>query len=386
MMKLLLLRAFPLILRPAVIFFEGSTLNDKYLIIIVLPIAMMALTISSIPIHLDYFSSSSKQWKTNNIGKIYISSLSWLILISLIVLCVFLYLLSSELKAEVIFIIILVFFIEKISDEISRFLEFKKNFIKWFFIQVLRSAWMFVPIFLTLIGYDYVISFLAVASICAVCMFLLFVMLTGLKPELSFVGIKPIWKNLVFLIGSILPASYLQIPRILIVKLFPDYAHAYMVVSQLGQGVGLLFNVKHQIPYRKAIARRTILFQKTLFPAMKRYLYAITFFLIVYIFVLKFVNFDDLNQFRLMFLLAPIVCVDSLMFAILTSHLGYLPWFVTRKSIFKTYTICLCVGAPFALFLYSLSIILNAFNLIMVPMLTIGVGFLWLSLILKRYF
>ena len=57
MLKLLVLRAAPLFLRPAAIFLEAVLVSGDYVLIFVLPVAMMALTLSSIPLHLDYYKS-----------------------------------------------------------------------------------------------------------------------------------------------------------------------------------------------------------------------------------------------------------------------------------------------------------------------------------------
>lgn len=86
MIKLLFLRVVPLMLRPAAVFLEGTLVSDKYVLVLLLPVAMMALTISSIPVYLEYFRSHPGQTGHALLARRYISSLSWLTLLSLLVL------------------------------------------------------------------------------------------------------------------------------------------------------------------------------------------------------------------------------------------------------------------------------------------------------------
>lgn len=386
MSRLLVLRLVPLLMRPAAVVLEGALLSDGYILILLMPVAMMALTISSIPVHLDYFRSHAGMAGHIRLGQIYSSAFSWLTLVSLMVLAGLLMVLPLGFSPLLISAICLTFLIEKLADETCRTLEFSKAFVKWFLVQSLRSGWFILPVGVSLTGADYGDSFLAFAGLILILMALAFLRVTGLRPRLGLDGMAEIGTNLVFLAGSLLSAGYVQLPRLLVAKLFPEQAHVYLATTQLCQGASLIFSVQYQIPYRKIIARRPKLFQRRMWPTMLRLLVPVVLTAILYLAgdassLLAYPSRDIVQ----VALLLPILTADTLMLVVLSAHLGYLQWFVGKYSAFMTYLICIGTAGLWAALLVS-SGLWQVLSLLAVPALTILTGAVWLFIVIMRYF
>lgn len=382
MLKLLLLRAVPLVLRPVVILLEGYLVVDGDILVQTLPIAMMALTISSIPVHLDYYRADGNDPKLAALGARYVSALIWVTIISLVVLAGVLLL---DMGGLLVVAICLFFLIEKLADEISRMLEFRKAFVKWFLVQALRSGWMLIPIAASLAGLRYELAFVASTALATVAFALLFVRVTGLAPRLDLDGLSAIRGNLVFLAGSFLPATYRQVPRILVARLFPDQAHIFLATAQLTQAVGLLFNVRFQIPYRKVIARKTRRFQKLVQPAMLRLLLIPAIIAPLSLAAGLLLPVDTLTGLPLAVALLPLLLGDAIAFAILAAHLGYLPWFERRRAVLVTYIVngLLLLGL---LALFQVPQVGEHLSILSITSSFILLGLAWLAVIQLRHF
>lgn len=386
MIWLLLLRVLPLLLRPVAIILEGALLSDNYILIQLMPVAMMALIISSIPVHLDYFRSHAGQEGHARLSRAYIAALSWLTLFSMAVLTGLLVVLPLGFGPLLIAAICLTFLIEKLADETSRALEFRKAFVKWFLVQSLRSGWFIMPVAVSLTGADYGQTFLAFSALILILMALTFWWVTGLRPCLSREGLAPIRTNLVFLVGNFLTSGYLQLPRLLISKFFPAQAHVYLVTAQLCQGAALIFSVRYQIPYRKIIARRPLLFQRRMWRAMRGFLLSVVLAALLYLAgAAGNLLVPSPSDIAMTTLLVPILIADALMFAVLSAHLNYLQWFASKCSALTTYLICIFVAGLLATLLTG-SGLWQVLPLFAVPALTILTGAAWLLIMNMRYF
>jgi hypothetical protein len=385
LLKLLFLRAVPLVLRPVVILMEGFLVAGGNILVLTLPVAMMALTISSIPVHIDYYRADKNSKERITAGEQYVSGLICLICLSLVVLASVLYVADVGLHGWLIVATCLLFLIEKQADEVSRILEFRKAFGKWFLVQSARSGWMLVPIVASAAGQSYQVAFVASSSLVAAAFVFLFFKVTGLPLVVGRSGLTVIRAKLIYLVGSFLPASYRQLPRILVTRLFPEQAHIYLATAQLTQAVGLLFNIRFQIPYRRVIARKTRLFQKRARPAMLRLLLVPAVIVPVWMVGAPLIPDDRWTGFILALVLCPLLVADALMYAILTAHLGYLPWFERRSRVFISYVInivllvVLLMVYQWALPTGELSTVavVSGFNLL---------GFAWLGVLLARHF
>jgi hypothetical protein len=385
MLRLFLLRVIPLLLRPVAVILEGVFIETEQVLVLVLPISMMVLTISSIPVHLDYFKSLASQPNRDQLSRKYMSALTWLTLGGILMILPISMVPSLGLHTSIIYAICIVFVIEKLADEASRTLEFRKAFGKWFLVQAFRSGWFFLPIGASLFGFDYVDAFLIAGLIALSIMYFVFKRVLGLIPRLSLEGISSIRNNIVFLVGSFLPASYRQLPRIAIAKIYPDQAYVFLAISQLTQSVGLVFNVRFQIPYRKVMARRTAAFQKILQPVMLKLLLPAALIAVAYFLLSVAVDPAKLSSIELALLLGPILTADALTFAILSAHLGYLPWYANNRAALATYLLCITAAIVFAGLLVSVEVS-DYITILGVPALTMVVAFIWLILIIRLNF
>ena len=385
MLKLLALRAVPLVLRPMVILLEGYLVVGGNILVLTLPIAMMALTISSIPVHIDYYRADQSYPARQSIGEQYISGLLWVTLLSLAVLASVLFVAELGMGGWLIAATCLLFLIEKQADEVSRMFEFRKAFVKWFLMQTARSGWMVLPIVASLVGLSYELSFVVSATLASVVFAVVFLRVTQVRIVMDLRGLAAIRANLVYLAGSVLPASYRQVPRILVARLFPEQAHIFFATAQLTQGVGLVFNVRFQIPYRKLIARKPRLFQRLVQPAMLRLMLIPAVIAPAWMVGAMLLSVDGWTGIALALVLFPLLVADSLMFAILASHLGYLPWFERRSRVLVTYLIN-AVLLLALMMVYELPQIANRLSVFTIVAGLIVLGLAWLGVILARHF
>lgn len=385
MLKLLALRAGALFLRPAAIYLEYLLVTDGFAIVLVLPVASLALMISSVPVYRDYFRTRRDAKDYHEIGLDYVSALTIVSVAALGVLAVAVSILPLGMSVTLCAAACSTFFVEKFSDETSRALEFRKAFGSWFLVQVLRSGWLAAPIALHLIGAPYELSFLVTSVLTAIFFLVLFHRVTGLSPRFDLRGWPVIRESSAFIAGNFLPAFYQQGPRILVPRLFPDLAHIYFALAQVCQGVSLLFNVRYQIPYRQLTARRPRLFERRLRPTIARLVSLVVAVCLTYLALSGFVSADNLSGFWRAALLSPMLLNDALMFAIGGLYLGYMPWFVRPRSALTTYVMCIGALALSVSVLYAMhqTGVLTLFNL--APIFTLT-GVLWYAIIRMRHF
>lgn len=384
MIRLLTLRGVPLLLRPTVILLEGSIIVEDPILILVLPLAMMALMVSSIPVHLDYFKSQATHPDRKRLAHSYVSGLTWICLLSLLILAPLLVLLPLKLSGTIVLSVCLVFITEKLADETSRALEFRKAFVKWFLVQSLRSGWMAIPIVLSLAGVSYETAFLLMSGFACALMFQLYLKVLGLRPRLSREGFGLIRDNLVFLAGSFLTASYQQLPRVVIAKMFPEQAHIYLALAQVTQGVNLVFNVRFQIPYRRIIAHKPLTFQRRLKPAMLWILAPSSVVALIYLVLPILIDVTSLPNGMLAALLVPAMVANALTFSILGSYLGYLQWFARKSHVLSLYLSCIVVAAS-SWVVFSTHVT-NYITLLSIPVFVMITGFVWIVLIQIWFF
>lgn len=387
--KLLFFRASPLIIRPLAILSEGLWLDDVNFLVFVIPSAMMILLLSSVPVHLQYFMELSRgrvggenKFTTEYMSSVFI--LMVLFSVSGVLILSMTPLFNSGGIKGLAFPVVAVFCLEKISDEVSRILEFKKKFSSWFYVQIVRSSWLFIPLLLALLGFDYFGFFIIIA--CAVLFFFLviFCLMVKKTPGLYLIGLLNIYKNVSYAPGNFLSASYSQFPRVFVSGYYPDIAHAYVVISQLLQGGSILFNVKFQIPYRKAISRHPILFQKKLKKVMYPAAYASSFVAVMGLAFSGIIYYFDFNVDALiMFFLVALLVAENITSAIVFSHLGYLHWFASKKEVLTTYF--LCAGGALA-GMVSFWVVFKNATVIAVPAMVTMVGCLWMLIINFRHF
>lgn len=385
MIKLFIYRIIPLGIRPATIILEGMLANNQNILIQTLPISMMALMLSSIPVHLEYYKSKTVQPALKILETQYISGLTWLILIFTAALTVIISLPPLNFTSNLIIITCSMFLIEKLADESSRSLEFRKKFFGWFLVQFLRSAWLLIPLTAAFLGLNYAALYLVFCLLTALTSLFIFIHVTGLLPSLNLRGFTPIKNNIVFFFGSFLPASYRQLPRFIVAQVYPEQAHTFLAIAQIGQGINVMFNVRFQIPYRKLIARRPLKVQTILEPTMRCVLLLPILTSLLYVSGPIFIDLSQTTSFHQMIFFAPVVFAEALLFAIIAAHLGYIQWIGKRHAAMIYYLVCITLGLTIGVVLFNANYT-DVTNLTGIPVITIIVGIIWLLIAKATFF
>ncbi|HEY0596050.1 hypothetical protein, partial [Sphingopyxis sp.] len=281
MISLLVQRAAVLMLRPAAMAAEALFVPGGNIMIFAIPIAALALTASSVPVHSQYMVATPNTPNLRALERSYVSGLLYISVISVAVLFLSLILIWKGVSLELVAITLSMFVIEKFSDELTRFYEFQKKYSRWFIAQSVRSIWLLVPVACYNLGADYLHSFFIASMSIAVITLVNFFFSTHLRPSLSPTGWQAIRTNAVFLSSSFLLAIHRQAPRIAVAFAFPKVAHFFQIVAQVGQVVSLLFNVKYVIPYRAVMSRRPRLFERMLSAAFLKIIQAVIAMLVL---------------------------------------------------------------------------------------------------------
>jgi|TARA_A100001391_G_scaffold184988_4_gene153285 hypothetical protein len=384
MIRLLLIRALPLFFRPAAIIAEAILLHGSDVLVIVLPVASLALSISSVPVHVDFYRSSAGDKEHANRGRDYASAVTAVLLIGLFSIVVLLLALPFASGALVVAAIAVTFGVEKIADEVSRALEFQKNFLSWFWVQVIRSIWLLLPIVVARVSsMDYEVAFVCFSMLAFLGFWVLFYFVTGLSLGMGLRGYTLVRDKLPFLLGNALPGIYRQLPRVLVSSMFPQYAHSFLAVAQVCQGAGLLYNVRFQIPFRKVIAHRTRLFQARMRPLMAKYVLIIFATALTYLFA-GFVA-PHVEPVVLAILLVPLLLADAVFFSILSATVGYVAWSSQTEVAVLTFAICLLVIVG-SLGILAAAFVSTQLSVVQIPAVAIIIGVSCLAIINARHF
>jgi len=355
------------------------------LLVLTIPLSMVALTLSSVPVHLNYFKSLDINSSTSHaLSKQYISSLTWVSIISFAILSLTLTILPGENDAYFISLVGITFLIEKLCDESSRFLEFQKKFVNWFYVQTLRSGWFLAAQALSFSTLPYKENLILCAAIALLISLYVFSRVSKLTFCFNLTGVHLITNNLVFWFGNFLPTIYVQVPRIIVPILFPNGAHIFFALSQIAQGVGLLFNVKFIIPYRKVIARHTKLFHDRIFRV--KLVTMLVCFIVATAYIYFGLSLDNSpSQAYLVLGLSPIVLADALTLSVLSAYLGYIPWIGNMTLSAKYYWTCLisAILTAAAIYFSSLFEILSIYNILG---FSICLGLIWALLAYSWFF
>ena len=371
-----------LFLRPAAIMAEGLLIPGGNVLIFVLPVAAMALTMSSVPVYLEFMRATEHHADRRGIERNYISGLLTTTLLALLILC--LVLLWSRTSFVMLCSIVATFLVEKFADELTRYYEFKRQYNNWFITQIWRSSWLFIPMGLALAGWNYGLSFLVLALFSAASAVGQFFLATKLRPAFNREGWTIIRNNSPFLSSSVLLAVHRQVPRIAVAHFFPHYAHAFQAISQIGQGASLIFNVRFQIPYRRLIARRTLRFEKLFLPVFRRLVGAALALMVIGILVPGLAGYLEARELVFFVALGFAMAGDALAFSLFSAYLGYLPWFVRPSSASATFALD---GLLFVLAFSVAYVVVERFggSLIVVPAATTLLSLASMALIRYRH-
>ena len=83
-------------------------------------------------------------------------------------------------------------------------------------------------------------------------------------------------------------------------------------------------------------------------------------------------------------LLVPVMTADAILFSIMTAHLGYVSWFVSRRAALKTYLLCVFAGVGVATAVGAAGGLLV--SPLILPVTTMFIGALWVMIIYILHF
>ena len=155
MIYFLIIRTVPLLLRPLAVFaesffFEGSTLS-----VLVAAAGGMGLALSSIPVHMPVYQTLVSDPDFSRQRNRYLSAMALLTVAGGILTVLAALFIDSATGAAVLAVVVFAYLVERATDEIARYLEFRKQFFRWFIVQIIRSGWLLVAMAVTMLGIGY---------------------------------------------------------------------------------------------------------------------------------------------------------------------------------------------------------------------------------------
>ena len=365
---------------------EAFFLDGAFLLVTLIPIVSLIHMATCVPVHIEYFSAARQPEPKSDIAKDYTSALT-IIAVTASLLLVIVTSLMPHATKFVILGAVTMYVSEKYFDEISRFFEFKKKFNSWFGVQTIRSAWLFAPILLAIVGLNYEAMFVVVSLpvlILALCMFKY---IFKLYPSINTRAFTVVTNKVPYVLGSALSASCRQMPRVLVTSLFPSLAHVYVSIAQLSQVSSLIFAVKVVVPRRRVLSRKPKKIVGIFDSFFKRILFWSCSTAVVCIFLGGILGTDRLGMIYICSLLTIIFVAESLSAEILKFDSGLLPWFVDKYSAFLSYTICTSLYLSiFLLYLYFSSFMPSLQEIVYVPAINILlVTCLWRIIVIRHF-
>ena len=338
---LIFYRLVPQLVRPLVVLFEGIYCNSNLLVSIISLNSLLIIS-TAVPCHIDFF----KKEKLKNLTS-YISSIVQIIIFSLI-LSFLLYFTLFEQNILLAVISSLLFLIDKLVDELARYNELHKRYLKWFYLQFAKAAW---PIFgMILFYFEYLEYNHAIFLVSFIVLIpLLYTFQSEFKIKLrdynNTEGLLNIKDKITLTIGSFIPSVLLTGPRLFVSSFFPNIAHYFFVATQLANTFNLMYNIKFSIPYRRIIAIKPYKYVKIIFGNTVTIMH-FTFIIALISYLLFEYNLDEVSNNHDVVIFTPILIINAFLVAHFLNLVSVLHWVKATDRI-KTYV---TYGFTFLLF------------------------------------
>lgn len=368
MIKLLLVKGLPLLSRPLAIFLDGYFAGNLKLLVYVVPISMMTLAASSVPVYRKYYLAKFTLNKKPDYREVSLteSAYSGQLAVILVVSVALLFIACKWFKInhDGLFPLIAcaLFVSEKYFDEITRLLEYRKEFDRWFIAQTARSAWMILPgIGYKLGKWDYQMSLLVLALVAAALAALVFYSIVRASPKISISGLIGMASEMRLVPGAIILSTARNIPRLLVARYFPNVSHIYISLGQLTQSINLLYDVRFMAPLRRVMSLRPRRYARSL---KKLYFTVVTISLLVVAFfgIISFVVPDifvfGVSKFTYPAILLMLL-VEASIGSVFSSLIGLPQWFIEDSVLARLYVNVAIAGAILGLVTYRILMIAN---------------------------
>lgn len=370
-------------IRPLGIALERILLPGSDLQVTLVPLVALIIICSAVPTHLEYYKSQSGQTQ-NAQAKIYLQQL-FLVIGLVIILCGAGFMFSGKFMSAFFLCFLVFYLLEKVVDELQRKFEFQKQMYLWFLLQFFRSTWVIAPILLAYFGIDYELAFWALGLMMLSGTLIFFFREFPVFILPSRVALQAIMQKSVYLFGNFTMGGYRQGPRLYVAASYPDFAHLYLIVSQIVQTFNIAYNAKLQIPYRKIIAQKTRLVFNRVTRVNRMLITGIVFVACVFLAVPGFQN-ANASPLSMTFLLFPILAGEAVLAAMLAAMIGYIQWGISIRgfAMASAYLACIAGALVFVFTATGLNQLVST-NILYLPALNCLLGALLIACMAEFY-
>lgn len=213
--------------------------------------AMLLLAVSSVPVHRELYLKNA--W-TGSAYRIYIAALLIIVGAAAIGMGLIALLLETPLSP----LIVSIFVVEKLLDELARAKSYQKKLVAWECITFARAAIPLLIVSYSLLAvYDYVGSMTAAYT--GLAGLLITVLIRELKipsKENMSNGVKLLYNSFLYGAGGLMTGFIRQGPKNMMLFYSPGSLQIYLMASQICSVFNILYNVKFQVPFRALMSKR----------------------------------------------------------------------------------------------------------------------------------
>lgn len=290
-----------------------------------LPIAMMALAYSSIPIHRDYFKKNTSKSKT-----LYQQSL--IFLITLPACCIVFALLASQYSFTSIILCLTIFVAEKCFDEKLRFLNYNKNMKKWEITQLIRSVWL-IPGLIIAVNFEKNYELISSVSIAITAMVGLLVYRQKVSLFLSnnfkIETFYHLYKSIPYFAAGLTVGTFKHLPKVIVTQYFDKFAHFFLIAAQATQMFPIIYNLFYQVPYRKLMSMKPKLYSRVMLDKNAK----LSRFALLLVIVSLSLSIG--SNIHVEMIILTVAVADAILFAVITNYTSNLSWLTERTEILR---------------------------------------------------
>lgn len=288
-----------------------------------LPISMLALTYSSLPIHRDYFKTNTSTSK-----KLYNQSLIFLFILP--ACCIVFILLTLQYSFASVILCLSIFIAEKCFDENLRFLNYYKKMKRWEITQLIRSVWL-IPGLVIAINYENNYELISSASIASTVLVGLLIFRRKvsifMRKNFQIDNLRHLYRSLPYLAAGLTVGTFKQIPKIVVTQYFEKYAHFFLIVAQATQLIPIIYNLFYQVPYRKLMSIKPRLYSRVMLQKNAK----LCRFASLLVITSLILNIESSIHPEMLIILVAIS--DAVLFSVITNYTSNVSWILDRAEI-----------------------------------------------------
>lgn len=288
-----------------------------------MPIAMMALSYSSVPIHRDYF-------KTNTSTSKILYKQSLIFLITVPACCIICALLALQYSFTSVILCLSIFFAEKCFDEKLRFLNYNKKMKKWEVTQLIRSVWL-MPGLIIAINFEEKYELISSVSIATTVLIGLLLyrkkVSIFLTNNFQIENFHHLYKSSPYLVAALTIGTFRHLPKIIVTQYFEKFAHFFLIVAQATQVFPIIYNLFYQVPYRKMMSMKPKLYSRVMLDKNTK------LSKVALLLVIISLSLTIASSIHIEIIILTVAVADAMFFSIITNYTGNLSWLMERTAI-----------------------------------------------------